>query len=84
MADRPTKTAEHIGNHFSEDRADVEYMRYQPTCWTRPVYSLSDGYWSAGPTPPRHTKQSDGGLEWEKVISSYDKKTVLWFAQNEE
>lgn len=66
-----------IAEHFGSDSADIRDSEYQPGRFPRPIYSLSDNeYWAAGNTKPR---DPDGTLaNWEKVISSYDRKSVLW------
>lgn len=77
---RPPKAAIDIANHLGMDVDDMEdNYRYQPTRYTRPVYLFDSDYWSAGPTPPRYT-QGRCDLKWRRVVSSYDKKTLLWHA----
>lgn len=70
---------EKIAAHLGEDRDTVKTYRYQPTRWTRPVFNVWDGYWCAGLVPAK--PMNGENLNWQKVISSYDRKTVLWFAE---
>jgi hypothetical protein len=78
---RLSKAAIDIANHIGCDADDMEDYRYQATRTNRPVYSFDADYWSAGGAkPPTH--QDGWDMEWEKVVSSYDGKTVLWHARS--
>lgn len=67
-----------IAEHFGDDSKSIRESEYQYGRFTRPVYALSDNeYWSAGTRPPQPTDSSQP-WKWEKVISSYDKKSILW------
>ncbi len=77
-----TKTGYAVAAHLGLDGDTFEdNYRYQPTRWTKPVYSIGNTYWSSGANPPRNIlSRHDDFDDWTKVISSYDKKTVLWVA----
>ncbi len=78
---RTTKAGTAVAYHLGLDYADMEDNRYQSTRYSRPVYTVDDDYWSAGPTPPTSAYR---GETWVKVISSFDGKTVLWRMETEE
>jgi hypothetical protein len=68
-----------IAEHFGTDSDSIRESEYQYGRFTKSVYSLSDNeYWSAGATPPRHTDSVGNPWKWEKVISGYDRKSILW------
>jgi hypothetical protein len=69
--------AEKVANHLSADIETVKDHRYQPTYYSTPVFLLGDDRWGAGARPPKN-RYSDDTEVWEKVISVYDGKTVLW------
>jgi hypothetical protein len=74
----PKRAYSHIADHFGDDGESIREKEYQYGRFTKSVYALSDNeYWSAGVRPPQPTDNSEP-WKWERVISSYDHKSVLW------
>lgn len=81
---RTTKGGYSIASHLGMDGDSFEDdYRYQSTRWTRPVYAIDDAYWCAGPKPAAPI-QGGLNLKWTRLVSSYDKATVLWRATESE
>lgn len=73
----PKRSYTLIAEHFGTDAESIRDCEYQPGHFSKPVYSLSDNeYWAAGATKPRDRDRDE--MSWEKVISSYDRKSILW------
>lgn len=66
-----------IAEHLGTDAESVRDYEYQHGRFVRPIFALSDNeYWAAGQSKPC---DPDGILNsWEKVVSSYDRKSILW------
>ena len=79
----PKRSYTLIAEHFSTDSESIRDSEYQHGRYSRPIFSLSDNeYWAAGHTKPR---DPDGILTaWEKVVSNYDHKSVLWVCRQSE
>ncbi len=78
---KTTKIGYAIAAHLGMDGDDFESQyRYQPTRWTKPVYAIGNDYWSAGSKPPNPTQGRRSDFEWQKVVSAYDRETVLWLS----
>lgn len=73
---RIPKAASYIAAHLGRDEEEINDYRYQPTRTTAPVFAIGNDYWCAGKKPAEHF--DDRAWKWQRVISRYDRKTVLW------
>lgn len=68
-----------LAEHFGCDSETVLDHLYQPGQFTKRVFDINDVLWCTGAKPAQPVY--DGRMEklsWEKVVSAYDKKAVLW------
>lgn len=68
-----------LADHFGCDADTVAHHAYQPGQFTRRVFYINDVLWCTGATPAQPKREVlHGRMYWEKVVSDYDKKSILW------
>lgn len=68
-----------IAEHFGCDSDGVLDHLYQPGQYTKRVFSINNVLWCSGAKPAQPVYEGrESRLTWEKVISTYDKKSILW------